>query len=362
MSYDQYFRKEVLQTKAYHLDSPEGVKLNQNESPFDLPIDLKAKVMEEMIKTPWNRYPIQDHLLLQKKMAKYLQVWPDKLLFANGSNVLIQAIVMAASSPKKIMVFTPSFSLYELSGKLFGTRVIKVPLNEDYSIPLDTTLSLIEKENPAIIFIANPNAPTGNLFDEESLKTIIKKAPGLVVIDEAYYPFSNATALPWMEDHHNLIILRTFSKAFALAGIRLGTLIAEPEIISQIKKCVLPFCVNKFSYIVASCVLDKPKYLDKYCKEIIKERDKVYKSMTMFEELEVFPSETNFIFFKYQDSLKLYNDLLRQGIIIRDISDKKALKNCLRVTIGTHEENKLFLLGLRKALAHYKREEQLLEE
>lgn len=343
-------RKEVLESPAYHLEEHEGVKLNQNESPWDLPIELKAQVIENLLKTPWNRYPLSDVVQLKKKMAKHLNVWPDNLVFANGSNVLIQALILATTVKGKMLVVDPSFSVYELEGKLLGNKVIRQPLNDDFSIPLDDCLHTIRKEKPSIIFIPNPNAPTGNLFAAETLKKIIEAAPGLVVIDEAYYPFSGETCIEWIKQYDHLVVLRTFSKAYALGGLRLGYLVAEPEIAQEIQKCLLPFCISKLTFTVAMTVLDEPDYINQYVTRICAERARVYSAMQSLAKLTVYPTNTNFILFEVENSKEVFNHLLQEGVIVRQVSDGRRLTQALRVTVGEKSENDLFLKALVKAL------------
>lgn len=351
MSLNQFFRKEVVTETAYHLDEHEGIKLNQNESPWDLPVPLKAKVVEELLKAPWNRYPLGEDLALKKKLAKYLNLWADNLLFANGSNVLIQALVLATSINKKVLIIDPTFSVYEIEANLMGNKVIKVPLDEEFQIPRDRVLKTIKKEKPSIIFIANPNAPTGTLLDYETLKAVIEIASCLVVIDEAYFPYSQTTFIDLVAHYENLVILRTFSKAFSLAGMRLGWLVADAEVTREVEKCLLPFCINRFSYVVANCVLDQPQYLEVQVQTIRKERDRVFKELDALSIVQAFPSKANFILFRVERAQSVFKKLLQEGVIVRQIGGSPSLENTLRVTIGTPEENNAFLLALRKALA-----------
>jgi len=187
MSLKDYFRQEVIDLPAYHLDSHEGIKLNQNESPWDVPVEIKAKVVENLVKVAWNRYPLDDLLLLKKKMARHLGVWPDNLVFANGSNVLIQALTFSTSIQKQVLILDPTFGIYEIEAKLFGNKIIRVPLEEDFAISKDKLLRTIKKEKPGIIFIPNPNAPTGNLFDLPN--KLYRVAPWGIRIEPHYRRF-----------------------------------------------------------------------------------------------------------------------------------------------------------------------------
>ncbi|OGQ08810.1 MAG: histidinol-phosphate transaminase [Deltaproteobacteria bacterium RIFCSPLOWO2_12_FULL_40_28] len=352
MSVERFFRKELLEMPAYHLAEHDGVKLNQNEAPWDLPVPLKALGVEALLKTPWNRYPLGDTLLLKKKLAKHLGIWADNLVIANGSNVLIQALVMATSIDRNILTFDPTFSVYELEANLFNNTVVRVPLNEeDFSIPEDLTLRAIKKFKPSLIFIANPNAPTGNLFDISLLKKIIAIAPGLVVIDEAYYPFSGTTMIDSVREYENLVVLRTFSKAFALGGLRLGYVVCETDVARNLEKCLLPFCVSKIIASLAMVVLDHAEYINQYVKTICSERERVYEGLKHISSIKVYPSQANFILFQVENSEKVFKSLLKEKVIIRQVSNGRSLTNALRVSIGTPEENDAFLSSLTKVLA-----------
>lgn len=351
MSLKKFFRQEVLDLPAYHLDAHQGVKLNQNESPWDIPVEIKTDIIEQMLKASWNRYPLEDVIHLQKKMAKYMGVWPDNLVFANGSNVLIQALVFATSIEREVMIVDPTFSVYEIEASLFSNRVIRVSLEPDFSLPVERFLKEMRKHKPGIIFIPNPNAPTATLFDQEGLHQIIRAAECLVVIDEAYYPFSKTTVVDWVKEYDNLVVLRTFSKAFALGGVRLGWMIAEPEVCRQVQKTLLPFCLSKLSCLTAMAALENPHYVDEYVKKICEERDHVHSVLSTFPRLQVHPTHTNFILFEVEEAGVLFRQLLQEGVVVRQVNDGRRLKNALRVSIGTKEENDLFLQAMEKVLS-----------
>lgn len=350
MTIEKLFRQEVLETAAYHLEDHKGIKLNQNEAPWDIPAAIKTEIIEELLKTPWNRYPLTDFVALKKKISKIIDVWPDNLLVANGSNVLIQALTMATAVNGKVMVFDPSFSVYEIEGSLLGNKIIRISLGPEFQIPIDEVRKKIKKEKPNIIFIANPNAPSGNLFDQEVLREIIELAQCLVVIDEAYYPFSGFTCMNWIKEYENLVILRTFSKAYALGGLRLGWMIADPDVTRQVEKCLLPFRVNKMTFIAASVILDHMEYVNEYVKVICKERERVYEEMCQLRRLTVYRSDTNFILFEVDSVDRVFNGLLREGVIIRQVTAGVRLPRALRVSIGSPEENDAFLRALKKVL------------
>src|SRR4029453_18933524 len=210
-----YIRKEILETAGYHLHSlPEAFKLNQNEISADIPGEIKAKVLEKIVRMPWNRYPQSQPFSLRDKLSQALN-WPSEgILIANGSNVLIQAIMMAAAVNSMVLTVDPTFGLYEIEGKVLGNEIRRVSLGENFSFPTEAFLKALAETPPAAVFLANPNAPTGNQFSREDMMEVIKNAPCLVVMDEAYFQFADYHLFDELQNHKNLILLRTFSKAF----------------------------------------------------------------------------------------------------------------------------------------------------
>ncbi|MBI3540873.1 MAG: histidinol-phosphate transaminase [Deltaproteobacteria bacterium] len=341
-------RKEVQQIKGYHLTRYAcQVKLNQNESPYDLPPALKEKALARLKDLSWNRYPTPHGEVLCKLIAEREGLSEESVLVSGGSNILIQAIVAASSIRGKILTVTPSFSLYELEGVLFNNRVVCVPLKkDDFSFPRDVFLKRLKKEKPNIVFLANPNAPTGNLFSEEDLLAVLETAKGLVVVDEAYYPFSQFTLSAHLKKYPHLVLLRTLSKAFSLGGVRLGYLLADPKIASEIQKIILPFSVGVLSQAVGETVLEDSSYVAPLVQKIILEREKLFAALKRLSGLKVYPSQTNFILFQSPQSKEIFEGLLEAGILIRDVSTKN-LPKALRVTVGTPEENGQFLRAMQ---------------
>lgn len=346
-----FIRKEVLDCPAYPAPQGEGsIKLNQNESPWDIPVAVKMKIAERFLNRSWNRYPEAEPTTLRKQLAQYLGVWPDNLVIGNGSNTLVQTLLLAIAMRKKVLVLKPSFSLYYLQSRLFSNELVEVPLTADFTLDLKAVLLAIAKENPQLIFIANPNAPTGSLFQKTDLLEIVKRAPCPVVIDEAYYPFSNVTMIDSIKKFPRLIVLRTFSKAFSMAGIRLGYLVADVELAEQIAKIMVPFSVSSLAQIVAEVVLEDSSWIDGHVKVIRAERDRLYHELGQIAKLRVFPSQANFLLFRVPSAKGVFRKLLEHDVLIRDVSDNDTLADCLRVSVGNEEENAQFLKALHKVL------------
>lgn len=352
MSVDQYFKKEILDAKLYRLMHQDGVKLNQNESPWDVPLDIKVRITEKLLKLDWNRYPLEDFVSVTNSVAKFYGVQPDQICISNGSNTLIQAIIQCVPAKAKVLILDPTFSIYEMQADLNGNKVIKVPLSEEFELLPEKTLATIKKEKPGLIFIANPNAPTGTLFDKRSLYRIIESADCPVVIDEAYYPFTEETVIDWLKDFENLIVMRTFSKALALAGIRFGAIIAQPQVANQIEKFLMTFRLSRITCLIVNEILKDPSYMKDYVSKIVKERGKLFSELQKISGIEVFPSEANFLLFRVDDATSVYENLIRDKVLIRNVSNNDSLKNCLRVAVGTVEENELFLTALKENLSH----------
>jgi histidinol-phosphate aminotransferase len=347
----QYIRKEVAEMSGYHLAShPEALKLNQNEIPEDIPGDLKAQVLEKIVRVPWNRYPLSQPFALKDKLSRILEWSSDGILMANGSNVLIQAVMLATAVGGRVLTADPTFSLYEIEGKALGNVVDLVRLGENFSFPLESFLQAMADQPPSVIFLANPNAPTGNLFPKEALLEVIKAAPCLVVVDEAYYQFADAHLFEELSRFPNLVLLRTFSKAFGLGGIRMGYALTHPEIAKEIAKVLIPYCVSPINEAVVDAVLDHPEIVEKRITEIKIGRAWIYQTLNNMEGVKVYPSQTNFLIFQVADAQQIFDRLLAEKVLIRNVSNQRSLPNTLRVTVGTSPENERFVKALEKAM------------
>lgn len=348
---DNFFRNEIVESELYHIELQHGVSLNRNECPWDVPLELKVRITERLLKTDWNRYPTTEVVQLQKRLAQLSNVLPDQIVLSNGTNTIIQALINIIPVASKVLVLDPSFVVYELQARLHGNKVVKVPLSEDFELLTERTLTTIKKEKPGIIFIANPNTPTGTLFDKKSLYSIIQTARCPVVIDEAYYPFTAETVMEWLNDFENLIVMRSFSKAVAIAGIRFGFIAAHVDVTSQVEKFLMSYRLSKMTCITVDEILNNTQYIKDNVKEILKERARLFASMQKLNGLTVYPSEANFLLFKIeqpQEALKIFKE---ENILVRNVDNDLSLKNCLRVTVGTAEENDRFLGAIRKVVA-----------
>lgn len=356
MNYLKNFKPEVLALDGYHLtayDCP--VKLNQNESPFDVPETLKAEILKTVQQKPWSRYPEPMPIDLVNAFANHVGTDPNGIIVANGSNTLIQLTLGVISAPGvDVVIPSPSFSLYDMYTNIFSGNVISVPLTTDYRFDIPAIKQAIQGDNVRLAILCSPNNPTGCSISNDHLETLLSNTNALIMVDEAYGEFHNQTALDLLPKHPNLIILKTFSKAFGAAGVRMGYLIAHPTIKNEIIKGKIPFDINVFSHTAALAILKHEDLIKERIKFICDERDRVYQALTQIEGVTAYPSDANLILFEVDDPNAIFNGLVEQGVLIRNVTSYPMLNKALRVSIGSKEENDQFLLALERTLKELK--------
>lgn len=349
------FRPEVLSMSAYHVaDASNFIKLDAMENPYEWPADFQQAWLERLKSCPLNRYPDPE----AKQLAAALRASnaiPDSagLLLGNGSDEIIQILMMALPPTASVLAPEPGFVMYRQIARSLGLHYHGIPLLADsFELDLPAMLATITAEQPALIFLAYPNNPTGNLFDAEAVKAIITASQGLVVVDEAYAPFTDASFVEQLPHYDNLLVMRTLSK-LGLAGLRLGFLAGAPELIEQLNKIRLPYNINCLTQITAHFALEHPQFLLDQTQAIRQQRGEVLKSLQAIQTIKTYPSDANFILMRTLDrsSEQVFSALKQQGVLIKHLSPQGGvLDNCLRVTIGKPEENQAFLDALRQAL------------
>ncbi len=356
----QAIRPVIKEIQAYHVADASGlIKLDAMENPYPLPEALKAELLDRLSVAELNRYPDPSAAVLREKLMQHMQV-PDgkSIVLGNGSDELIQMLAMAVAGNDEVclMSFEPGFVMYKMIADFVGINYVGVPLMPDFSLDIDSAKRAIEQHQPAIIFIAYPNNPSANCYSEAYIEEIISLAPGMVVLDEAYHPFAQASFMARLNEFDNLLVMRTVSK-MGLAGLRLGLLCGHPDIISEIDKIRLPYNINVLTQITAEFVLDNINVLDAQAKLIREERQLMLDRMQQIKGLEVFPSQANFILFRVLDNQKnnsandVFESIKRSGVLIKNMkADSGLLKNCLRVTVGSAEENRAFIAALLQAV------------
>lgn len=335
-------KKEVSGLKAYNAkEIPCRIKLDANESPYGF-----EDAVQHITGIRTNRYPDPEAKALRQLIAKDLGIETGNILFGNGSDELIYYLITTFGGPVSYPV--PTFSMYGIIGQALGEEKVEVPLDKDFDLDTDMFLATVRKNKPKLIFLSSPNNPTGNCFSTDRILKVLEASKGIVVVDEAYQPFSSETGmLPLLKDYRNLVIMRTLSK-IGLAALRLGFMIADPDIIREVNKVRLPFNLNAFSQAIAAAALKRKRELRAYIKTIVSERGRLLEEMERIAAITPFPSEANFILLRVGDPDRVYASLLRKGILVRNLND--AVKGCLRVTVGTPQENTAFLKELKKIL------------
>ncbi|HAI97044.1 MAG: histidinol-phosphate transaminase [Cycloclasticus sp.] len=339
-------RPEIRAMSAYHVPEATGlVKLDAMENPFAWPIEMKEEWLQLLSDAEPNRYPDPSAKELVASLRHCFGV-PSELgvVLGNGSDELIQLILMAMHQGASIMAPTPSFVMYRHIATSLSLPFVSVPLNGDFSLDVPTMISEIERHDPAVIFLAYPNNPTANLFHDEDIRAILNAANGLVVIDEAYQPFARKSFLNRVSEHENLIVLRTVSK-LGLAGLRLGFLVGHNNLTDDLEKIRLPYNINIFTQLTATFAFKHMDVLDGQAAILCNQRERLLKKLSSLSVVRVFPSEANFILFSLlSDSAeRVFEELKEAGVLIKKMGHVPGLPDeCLRVTVGTRSENDLF--------------------
>jgi histidinol-phosphate aminotransferase len=270
-----------------------------------------------------------------------------EIVLGNGSDELIQMLALAVAAPGAVMLgVEPSFVMFRMLATITGMRYVGVPLNSDFSIDAKATLAALKQHEPALIFIAYPNNPSGNLFDADVIARIIEAAPGIVVIDEAYHAFAGASFMPRLGEFANLLVMRTVSK-LGLAGLRLGLLAGSNAWLEHVDKVRLPYNVNVLTQLVAGEVLQHSEVLDAQAAAIRAERTRLAAELKRVSGVQVFASDANFILFRVANADQVFGGLKERGVLIKNLNGTHALlADCLRVTVGTSDENSQFLAAL----------------
>jgi histidinol-phosphate aminotransferase len=345
-------KPEVRGLAAYtlkHFDA--DVKLDQNENPYELPADLKREVVERVLRRPWGRYPEFVPAAISRALAKFTGWHEEGILVGNGSNELIQASLSVTLGPgRRLAMPQPTFTLYKLMARTLQAELNEVLLHSDH-LTFDVDRLLEAARTADVVVVCTPNNPTGNLLEREALLELLRTARGLVLVDEAYHEFSGQTALPLLAEHRNLVVLRTFSKAMAMAGLRFGYMMAHPEVAREVYKSKLPYNVNIFTLTAAELVIERRAALNQGIASLIRERDRVFAELEKRPAVRAFPSKANFILIKTgKPARQLFDALYAQGVLVRDVSSYPLLDRCLRLSIGTQQENDRFLAALDQAL------------
>jgi histidinol-phosphate aminotransferase len=350
-------RPEIIADTVYHVPDATGlVKLDAMENPHVLPEALRGQWVEYLACQPVNRYPDPGARELKQQLRASFGIGSGyDILLGNGSDEIIQSLVLALARPQaRALAFEPSFVMYARCARLCGMDYTGVPLRDDFSIPLEQTLRAITECRPALVFVAQPNNPTGNLCAEETLLQIAAATPGLLVIDEAYHAFSGVDSLAWLETMENLLVMRTLSK-LGLAGLRIGFLVGRREWIAELEKVRMPYNIGTLAQAGAVFFLQHREQLHDQAARIRQDREQLRQALGQFAEVQQWPSAANFILFRVRNlpARVVHAGLINRGILIKCLDGvHPLLRDCLRVTVGTAAENAAFLAALAQVLGN----------
>ncbi len=341
---NNWLREDIKAINAYHVPaSTNMIKLDAMESPFALPDELVDQYLAYLAKAEINRYPNPSANEVSQTLRELMNIPKEfGVLLGNGSDELIQLLALACNSGDTILSVEPSFVMYEMIAKFTHLNYQGVELTDDYELDAEKMHSAIKQHNPKIIFIAYPNNPTGNTFDRGVIEGIITSTQAMVVLDEAYYAYADDSFLSDIAKYPNLVVLRTVSK-IGFAGLRLGLLVGAQESVTELDKLRLPYNINTLTQVSANFLLKEQDEINKNAKAILAERVLLSEKLTSIDCLKVYPSQANFILFKAPKAQALFDHLKNNGVLIKNLSASPKLDNCLRVTVGSREQNAQFL-------------------
>jgi histidinol-phosphate aminotransferase len=347
-------RSDLADLKPYRapqLDAP--VKLNTNESPYPPPEAFTRELLERVGNLSLHRYPDREFVEVREALATYLGTLTDRLWLANGSNEIILQLLLAFGGPeRKVMTFEPTYTMHSQITRVSGTRLLRARRNPDYTLHPEATIEAIELQQPDIVFLCSPNNPTGNSNSGDEVEMICRAAPGLVILDEAYVEFSESSHARLIEEYENLVVTRTFSKAWRLAGCRIGYLISPPWVIEEIQKVRLPYHLSALTQAAALAGISNAEDAKGTVETIIHERERLYRELSTTRGIMAFTSQANFILFRCESrpAAEVWSSLLDLGVLVRDFSEVPGCEECLRVTVGTQQHDEKFLEALHQVM------------
>ena len=353
---ESFVRRTVRPLSAYGPPrDPAAVPLHLNESPSDLPQDLKAELSERIARSDWSKYPIVDGARLADDLARVFRVDPAGVLVGNGSNELLQLTLLACVEPgDAVVVAAPSFSLYALQAAALGARIIEVPLRAKdgaFRFPVDELVRTARESSAKLVMLGSPNNPTGTTLTSQDAARIAQEAPGLTGIDEAYRDFCQQDFAPLLAGAPRLLLFRTFSKALAAASLRCGALLAAPSLCAELRKVQLPYNLSAVTCLVARALIERPELVRQRAQLVADERERVAKALRDAGCI-VHASGANFLLFEQdrRPANDLHRALFARGVLIRNVSSARDLSRALRVSIGAPAANDAFLAALRAEL------------
>lgn len=348
------FRPEVVALSPYTMcEEPLPVKLDQNEAPWDWPAELKDEAVRALSAAAFNRYPPFVERDLTAALAELWGLSPGCVLVGNGSNELLRALFSAALGPgRRVLLPSPTFSLYRQMALLAGCEVAEIPFGKGFAYDPAAWEEVVERDRPDVVLLCSPNNPTGTAFPLEALDRLCDKA-ALVAVDEAYVEFAEESAVSLLPRRENLVVLRTLSKAWGAAALRLGYSLAAPGTSSQIAKALLPYGVSPLTASLGRLAIRNAALFEPRVQLLKEERARLARRLSAIPGVEVIPSQANFMLVRMagREATRIHLSVKRRGVLLRDVSRMPGLAECLRMSVGTPEENDAAVKALAEVLA-----------
>lgn len=343
-------KESVINLKPYRVIEEEyTIKIDANESPYNILDNIGESILEELGAQRANRYPDNESLDLKKALVQYTGMDEENILCGNGSDELLKMIIDAfVDKGDNVVTHSPSFAMYKVITQIAGGNLIEVVGDESFSIEIDNIISKANENKAKVIFLCNPNNPTGREIPKEDIMKVLDNTSSIVVVDEAYYEFNGETLIDKIDEYERLIVLRTLSKAFGLAGLRIGYGVASKDTIEILSKVKAPYNLNSISQLIGKTALDNRHIVDKYIEAIKAERKRIFRELSNIEGIETIPSKSNFILIKAEKYSDLIPRFKEEKILVKGFGKEGVLENCIRLTIGTEDENTKVLKTLKE--------------
>ena len=349
-------REDLRELAGYY--SPQvdvDVRLNTNESPFGPPDAFVDRWLGALRSVAWNRYPDRAATELRRALGRFLGQPPARLLCGNGSNEVLQTLLLTYGGARRCaLMFEPTYALHAQIARGTGTEVVAGERRADYTIDPDAAVALVEEVRPSVVFVCSPNNPTGTVEPRASIERLAgaaAEAGAVLVVDEAYGEFAPWSALELVHEELPLAVVRTYSKVWSLAAVRLGFAVAPTWMIAELEKVLLPYNLSVPTQIAGTIALDFREEMDRRVAALVEERGRVFAALAATEGVDAVPSGANFVLFRVNgDAHDLWKRLLARNVLVRDFSSWPSVEGSLRVTVGTRDENDAFLAALAETL------------
>lgn len=347
-------RDDLSALEGYH--SPQvdvAVRLNTNEAPDEPPADFRRALADAVNDIAWNRYPDRSATELRRAIASLHGVDPSMVFVANGSNEVLQTILLTFAGPgRTVATFEPTYQLHGHIARITGATVVEGERGDAFALDLSEVRRVVESTRPAVTFLCSPNNPTGVVDDEVDVRSVVDMAPGLVVVDEAYGQFASWSAQSLVSDDSPVAVVRTFSKTWSMAAGRLGYVIAPTWMVDELDKVVLPYHLDAVKQVAGILAVGFVDEMNARVRRIVSEREALVRELSALP-VDAFPSGANFVLFRPRSlgGRTVWQGLLDRGVLVRDCSGWPRLTDCLRVTIGTPDENRIFVEALKEVLS-----------